>query len=152
MSTRVGESHAAHAVLTLALALVPLAPAACSRKAVSHEATSETAGTALVAYWNRIDRYMEKLPGHLYGLDQISAYPTEPAMTFLSAYLVTGNRVFRQDAEDQLQFAHSLENHDHLLVIPKYPWVSRDYLARHIYNLAIAGLLFRRIQVSGLGR
>lgn len=127
----------------LALGLAIAAPAACSKKSVDQGALSASAGTPLFTYWIGIHCFMEQLPDHVYGLHQISAYPTEPAMTMLSAYLVTGNPVFRQDTEDQLQFAHSLENSDHLLVIPKYPWVSRDYQARHIYNLALAGMLLK---------
>lgn len=133
--------------LTLWLGIA--APAACSKNSVDQNVSSAAAEAPLLGYWSRIHRHMERLPDHVYGLDQISAYPTEPAMTFLSAYLATGNQLYRQAVEDQLQFAHSLENSDRLLLIPQYPWVSRDYQARHIYNLAIAGMLMNEQKYVG---
>src|SRR5437868_1103407 len=63
-------------------------------------------------------------------------YPTEAGVTFLSAWLCTGEYAYRAAALSQFEFAHSRENEDGLLIAEK--GFCRDFQARQIYNFFTA--------------
>jgi len=64
------------------------------------------------------------------------AYPTEEALVFLSAYSVTRDPRYAQQAATQLQYAHSREKDAILLTFAHE--TTRDYQARQIYNFYLA--------------
>lgn len=66
----------------------------------------------------------------------IPYYPTEPAIVFLSAWQYTGEDKYREGGVTLLDFAHSRENADHLLVTEQ--GFNRDTQARQIYNFYTA--------------
>lgn len=96
--------------------------------------------------WNAALAHVNSLPGQVYGIDQLgddSVYPTEPAMTFLSAYEATSDGRYRAAAERQLAFAKEMETGEHFLISPTYlvqgsPVIWRDPQARQIYNFFVA--------------
>ena len=63
-------------------------------------------------------------------------YPTEPAIILLSAWLCTGGQKYHEAAVLQLDFAHSRENDDGLLITEL--GFNRDTEARQIYNFYAA--------------
>jgi hypothetical protein len=64
------------------------------------------------------------------------AYPTEPALPFLSAYVWTRQPRYAQQAARQLQAAHARETNG--ILITAAGTTTRDYQARQIYNFYLA--------------
>jgi hypothetical protein len=64
------------------------------------------------------------------------AYPTEESLVFLSAYSLTRDPRYAQQAATQLDYAHSREKDGILLTFAHE--TTRDYQARQIYNFYLA--------------
>jgi hypothetical protein len=71
-------------------------------------------------------------------------YPTEPALVFLTAYELTRETRFAEQAKKQLEYAHG-RGKDGLLLTPEGV-CGRDYQARQIYNFYVA---FRILDEEG---
>lgn len=73
------------------------------------------------------------------GFDAESAYPTEAMITLASGAELLCDADLAAAATTRAEFARSWETDDHFLVWSGFPYITRDYQARHIYNLWAAG-------------
>ena len=98
---------------------------------------------AMQRFWKRQQDCVEKEPNKVFsewrhGFDP-SSYPSESAISFLSAWKVTGKKEYLRSAIRQLEFAHNLENRYHLL--PQHqdkPFVARISQARLCIGYVVA--------------
>ncbi|MDI7258429.1 MAG: hypothetical protein QME90_00760 [Thermodesulfobacteriota bacterium] len=100
-------------------------------------------------YWETYHELMLAQPTQVFsGKDLIEAYPSEMALALIAAYLITQEPRYALDADRQLTFARGFEDLNHLLVIypDAYPYISRDYIARQIYNLYVAFKIFGNVK------
>lgn len=97
----------------------------------------------LKTFWDSIHNTMQSQPGMVFEPPNHATYAAYAALNFVSAYWITGNNLYRDDAARQLTYAHGLENADHMYVSPVETRITRDALARHIFSLAVSGLYLR---------
>jgi len=84
-------------------------------------------------YWKAYDKTSQSGKSFRVGKPP---YPTEQGITFLSAWLCTGEDTYRTSAVSQFEFAHPRENDDGLLIAEK--GFCRDFQARQIFNFFTA--------------
>ncbi len=104
---------------------------------------------AIRSFWSAQDSSIRSRPDMVF--DQQSnvfdprVYPSEAAVSFLSAWLVTGESRFREDAVRQLEYARSLEDSFHYQIYPEdlrieeeEPLVSTNAQARLVQGYFLA--------------
>lgn len=111
----------------------------CSAGDLCYSGTCRTAGPELALWRTRLDAVVGAMHADG-GYDDESAYPTEAMMTLASAAETLCDAGYAEAAQRRASFARSWENADHLLVYAGAPYIARDYVARHIYNLHAAGV------------
>ncbi len=111
----------------------------CSEGELCYEGACAVAGPALEIYRARVEAVRDAMDPTSGGFTSESAYPTEAMLTLASASDLLCDPTLAEAARARADFARSWENADHLLVWSGYPYITRDYNARHIYNLWAAG-------------
>jgi hypothetical protein len=111
----------------------------CARDSLCYDGTCRIAGPALAIYRERINEAVAAMDPATGGFEAEGAYPTEALMSFASAAEVLCDADAETAAQVRATFALSWENGDHLIIYSPAPYISRDYQARHIYNLWAAG-------------
>ena len=116
----------------LAATLALLAAAAGLPGRADGDAHAERLAAAR-AYWERVLAACAGEPA------KSAYYPTEPALPMLTAYAVTREARFADQATRQLAYAHGLER-DGMLAVPAsgFPAGHRDPQARQVYNFYLA--------------
>lgn len=111
----------------------------CEVGLLCYDGVCAQAGPALDAYRGGIERLVAQMDPLLGSFPTESAYPAEVAMTLASASWLLCDETLAAAARTRASFAQSWENADHLLVWSGYPTITRDYNARHIYDLWATG-------------
>lgn len=111
----------------------------CTDGELCYEGTCREAGDALTIYQRHISDVADAMDPDSGAFSSESAYPTEAMMSLASAAWLLCDDDLAEAARTRADYARSLENADHLMYWSGYPYLTRDYNARHIYNLWAAG-------------
>lgn len=110
----------------------------CGDGELCYGGSCATAGAELTLYRATLDRVAGAMSSSG-GFDAESAYPTEALMTLASGAALLCDADLAAAAAQRADYARSWETDDHFLLWSGFPFVTRDYQARHIYNLWAAG-------------
>ena len=97
----------------------------------------------ILSYWEKQHEYITSkgiLSETACGFNP-RVYPAEAAISFISAYQVTGNVDYLEDAKRQLEFAHSLENSNNYIQLPPetISWIDKKAVGTNAQVRLILG-------------
>jgi hypothetical protein len=110
----------------------------CAEGDLCYDGACATAGPAVHLYRATMARMLASMD-ESGGFDAESAYPTEAMISLASGAELLCDEELAAAALTRAEYALSWETDDHFLVWSGYPYITRDYQARHIYNLWAAG-------------
>jgi hypothetical protein len=110
----------------------------CGEGELCYAGTCAEAGPDLQIYADNLARVRAALRADG-SFSTESAYPTEALITLASGAALLCDADLADAARRRANFARSWETPDHLLAWSGFPFLTRDYQARHIYNLWAAG-------------
>ena len=111
----------------------------CGDGELCYEGTCATAGPALDAYRDTLDRMLADMDPTTGEFPTENSYPTETMMTFASGAYLLCDDTLADAAETRAAYAIAETTSDHFYIPPGYGTIFRDVHARHIYNLWAAG-------------